>query len=90
MPDYTDADFPRFVFYVPGPHQNVGFTYDQQLVTSQADYDDAIEAGYSDDIPTAQAAAAALASPDPQPAIDSVVPRRRGRPPKAAQGDSNG
>lgn len=58
-------DFPRYVFFVPGPHQNVGFTYDHYLVQDQAEFDAAIKEGFSETVEEAKAASEA---PEPRKA----------------------
>ena len=85
-------EFPRFVFYVPGPNQAHGFTFDQVLVSDSSEYDSAIEAGYFGNLLDANDDYDTRDDKEPDPAIGSasgtVAPKKRGRPPKVKE-DSN-
>ncbi len=79
-------DYPRFVFYVPGPNQAHGFTYDHLLVNNDKEFKDAIDSGYAETLPGAKEKFDSRDEQEPEPGIGTAS-KRRGRPPK---GESNG
>lgn len=60
-------DFPRFVFYVPGPRQHQGFTYDHYLVEDQEEYKLALEEGFSETVADARFVAESRTAPKADP-----------------------
>lgn len=86
-----NLDFPRFVFYVPGPNQAHGFTYDHVLVEDQEGYDSALEAGYFGNLLDAKEDFDTRDDKEPEPGVGTaegaVVPKRRGRPAKSKDGE---
>lgn len=84
-----NLDFPRFVFYVPGPNEAHGFTYDHVLVNDSSEFDSAIEAGYSETLLAAKEDYDGREEKEEAPGLGSapgtVAPKKRGRPAKVKE-----
>jgi len=74
-------EYPRFVFISPGSNKCNGGTYDHELVKDEKEHKAAISAGFSDTVPEAlEAMAAVKETIEAEP-----VAAKRGRPSKAKE-----